>query len=304
MPDDWSLGLRRGEQVVVRSLEEIRATLDSRGCVRGLPFMPEMERFAGRPARVARRAERFCLEGGGAMRRLEDAVLLEGLRCDGSAHGSCDRGCLLFWSEAWLARPGRAAGGPARRPDGPGALGHPCDEPYCQSTALEEASTPVPAWRVDLYLRDLLSGEATPWELLRMAGVFAACRLRTAAARRRYRALSDRTPSADLDLQPGDWVEVKPLSEIEATLDSAGRNRGLEFSPGMSRYCGRRFRVSKRVERVVLETSGDLRELARTVLLEGLHCDGACARGCPRANPLYWREIWLRRVEPPPASSR
>jgi hypothetical protein len=42
-----------------------------------------------------------------------------------------------------------------------------------------------------------------------------------------------------------------------------------------------------------------MQPLSDTVLLDGLVCDGLCSRGCPRANPLYWREIWLRRSEPP-----
>ena len=29
---------------------------------------------------------------------------LEDLRCDGSAHGGCQAGCLLYWKEAWLTR--------------------------------------------------------------------------------------------------------------------------------------------------------------------------------------------------------
>src|SRR5215475_13657598 len=35
-------GLRPGEMIEVRSLPEILATLDERGCLDGLPFMPEM----------------------------------------------------------------------------------------------------------------------------------------------------------------------------------------------------------------------------------------------------------------------
>ena len=37
-------------------------------------------------------------------------------------------------------------------------------------------------------------------------------------------------------------------------------------------------------------------QLDSTVILEGLACQGICFHNCPRANYLYWREIWLKRV--------
>ena len=94
---------RRGEVVSVRSLNEILATLDRDGKLEGLPFMPEMAQFCGATFTVHRRAEKTCVEGVG-MRGLRGTVFLAGLRCDGSAHGGCERRCLLFWKEAWLKR--------------------------------------------------------------------------------------------------------------------------------------------------------------------------------------------------------
>ncbi len=93
--------LRRGQLVGVRSLGEILATLDADGKLEGMPFMPEMVPFCGKTFRVFRRAERTCVETFG-MRSMNSAVFLDGLRCDGSAHGGCQRGCLFFWKEAWL----------------------------------------------------------------------------------------------------------------------------------------------------------------------------------------------------------
>lgn len=100
-----------------------------------------------------------------------------------------------------------------------------------------------------------------------------------------------------LGLQPGEWVQVKSEAQILATLDASGRHRGLAFLPEMSRYCGRRFRVFKRIERIFLEESKQIRTLRNTVLLEGAHCGGA-GFGCDKACFLYWREAWLTRCEP------
>jgi len=54
------LGLRIGEVVEVRSHAEILATLDERGELDSLPFMPEMLQFCGQRYTVAKRASKLC----------------------------------------------------------------------------------------------------------------------------------------------------------------------------------------------------------------------------------------------------
>src|SRR5882762_6347885 len=105
-----------GEWVEVRSREEILSTLDGNGQLDGLPFMPEMLQFCGQRLPVFRRAHKTCDPPNGLQgRRMAAAVHLDGLRCDGSAHGGCQAGCLMFWKDAWLkkadapAADGRAA---------------------------------------------------------------------------------------------------------------------------------------------------------------------------------------------------
>jgi hypothetical protein len=294
-----ALGLQRGEEAEVRTLAEIRATLDERGTLDGIPFMAEMERFAGTRARVWRRADRLCVEGAPTHRRLRDTVFLEDLRCDGSAHDGCQRACLLLWNEAWLRRPGEPS---APAPVAAGVRAAPAAEGsrfFCQSTALLAASTPMPVWHPGQYLRDLLTGNLTFAELTRSMAGSVRTKLKSLAARRVRAERPAKTPSERLGLAVGDWVEVKSLEEIEATLDARQTNRGLEFSPAMIPYCGRRYRVARRLERIIRETTGEMRDLANTVVLDAVVCDGVCARGCPRANVLYWREIWLRRIASP-----
>src|SRR4029450_5668211 len=57
MPSD---DLRRGDVVEVKDPAAILATLDERGALEELPFMPEMAAFCGRRFEVERRAERVC----------------------------------------------------------------------------------------------------------------------------------------------------------------------------------------------------------------------------------------------------
>jgi hypothetical protein len=107
---------------------------------------------------------------------------------------------------------------------------------------------------------------------------------------------SQAVPADDevLNLQPGDWVEVRPESEIRQMLDANGRYKGLLWMDNMSRFCGRRFRVHKRLERMMLESDGRMRRLKNTVLLEGAICEDLY--GCDRSCFHFWREAWLRKV--------
>src|SRR5262249_45229257 len=92
-----------GDLVEVRSLAEIRKTLDDAGCVDGLPYMEEMAAFSGRRFRIFRCVDKIFDYGrSGRLRRIEDVVLLGGLRCNGSAHGGCQASCSLLWKTAWL----------------------------------------------------------------------------------------------------------------------------------------------------------------------------------------------------------
>ena len=100
-----AVDLRAGETIEVRSGQEILATLDEDGKLDGLPFMPEMLQYCGKRFRVSKRADKTCDNiGPWSLRRMQRAVHLTDLRCDGQAHGGCQAGCLLFWKEAWLAR--------------------------------------------------------------------------------------------------------------------------------------------------------------------------------------------------------
>jgi hypothetical protein len=98
-----------------------------------------------------------------------------------------------------------------------------------------------------------------------------------------------------LNLQPGELIEVKSERDILATLDANGRCKGLLWMPSMARLCGKRYRVRKRVERIMLESSGEIRKIRNTVLLEGATCENLY--GCDRSCFHFWREVWLRRVD-------
>jgi hypothetical protein len=113
------------------------------------------------------------------------------------------------------------------------------------------------------------------------------------------RGATPRVEDEVLSLRPGEWVQVRPEAEIRATLDESGRLKGLMFLPGMSRDCDRTFRVYKRLEKLFWEESRQQRRMKNTVLLEGSICEGE-GLGCDRSCLYFWRERWLRRVDPPP----
>jgi hypothetical protein len=107
------------------------------------------------------------------------------------------------------------------------------------------------------------------------------------------------TPSVNLGLKEGEMVRVRSGDEILATVDELLVNKGMGFHPEMMAFCGKTFRVSQRLHRLIDEKTGHLKELKNPCLvLEGADCKGTCTRplNCPRACPPYWREIWLERV--------
>jgi hypothetical protein len=99
-------------------------------------------------------------------------------------------------------------------------------------------------------------------------------------------------------LRPGDTVEVRPPAEILASLDDDGALDGMPFMPEMLQHVGRRFTVSRRVEKIcdTIAMTGS-RRMRDTVYLEDLRCDGSGHGGCQAGCRIYWKEAWLRRVD-------
>jgi hypothetical protein len=109
--------------------------------------------------------------------------------------------------------------------------------------------------------------------------------------------LSPPHPDSAMNLKPGEWVRVKSAKEILATLDVDGKLQGLGIMPEMLAFCGRQFKVLKVVNKIVLESTGELRKIrAPTVLLQGAICDGSAHGGCDKSCFCFWREDWLERV--------
>jgi hypothetical protein len=305
------LDMRSGTRVRVKSATEIAATLDAQGRLGGIPFMPEMVAFAGRTLAVHRQADKTCVEGGG-LRRLDGALLLQGARCDGSAHDGCQRGCLFFWKPEWLtdAEAPEPAVDLARETRArEQLLTAPTvrDGQYdCQSTVLIDASAPIGRLDLGHLATDVRRGDLSLGGLAAVATRTVVNLVRRRLGRPELGMLvgdGGGKPKGGLKLQPGEWVRVRPLDEIRATLGPDSKNNGLSFEPEMGRYAGRTFQVEGRVERIIHEETGRMVRLTGTVILKDLVCRGSCVKNCPRANLLYWREAWLERVEAPAEAS-
>jgi len=291
---------------VVRSAQEILATLDADGRRDAMPFMPEMIAYIGKEMQVSRRIERACVEGAG-LRGLNDTVVIEAARCDGASHDGCQRGCLMFWKTAWLrpadetveTDPVAEAEALKRLAAFPTRFG---DAYSCQSTQLAAASYPLSNLHVRQLVREVKRGDLHPSGLGQIMGRAIVNRLRNALGLSELGVIvgqAAKPSKGELGLKAGDWVRIKSQEEIRAALDATSRNRGLTFEPEMTRYIGGVHRVSEVVERIIDEQKGKMLHLDRTVILDQVYCEGLCNRACPRKNPLFWREAWLERVEAP-----
>jgi hypothetical protein len=317
-----------GDQVTVRSAGEILATLGPDGTLDGLPFMPEMLDWCGKAFRVMRRVEKTCVAGGHPMRRFpeNDVVILDGARCDGQAHDGCKHGCRVFWKEAWL-RPSEASATTQRSEQRSETgleelrvrLKVKSDERhyFCQSTQLLQATRAFPktrkGWTMRIALREVGSRDVSVGRMLRLWTLYLRQTLRRATGGDGWlHGPHKRTPTESLNLQAGDVVRIRSRDEIAQTLDDNGRNRGMGICSEMLRCCGGEAQVRHRVDRIIDEETGLMRELSDTVMLRNIWnseslteeclCYGQLG-DCPRGEVMYWREIWLEHLSEKKAST-
>jgi hypothetical protein len=180
--------LRVGDWVEVRSKEEILKTLDVKGQLDGMAFMPEMFQYCGQKFHVYKRAHKTCDYSTPypfRTRRLEDTVHLK-TRCDGQAHGDCHARCLLYWKIQWLkpangrreqlSGPSGKASLGSHVPADPAESGGGCSESdvfantrfadpdrssptyVCQATLVPHATNPLAWWDLRQYFEDYWSG--------------------------------------------------------------------------------------------------------------------------------------------------
>jgi hypothetical protein len=100
-------------------------------------------------------------------------------------------------------------------------------------------------------------------------------------------------------LRKGDVVVIRSPAEILQTLDATGAINSMPFMPEMVEYCGRRFTVAARADKLcdTITQSGS-RRLENSVLLSETRCNGSGHNGCQADCLLYWNEAWLRKVDP------
>jgi hypothetical protein len=328
--------LSAGDWVEVRSKEEILRTLDERGQIDGLPFMPQMFQYCGSRLQVSKRSHKTCdtvndYKG----RKMSSAVHLDGIRCDGKAYGGCQALCLIYWKECWLKSvDGTESPSPASRGCTEAAVqagtrssdGDATEGPtyVCQATQVPAATLPLPWWDMRQYVEDFTSGNASFWRIVKgftymgyrglinsgiglgrpLRGIYDAFQKVTGGIpyprRQGTVPKGTKTPAGVLNLRVGEMVRVKSYGEILSTLDDANKNRGLYFDAEMVPFCGKTYRVLECVTKIVNEKTGRIQQFKNPcIILEGVACESRyseCRLFCPRAIYSYWREIWLERI--------
>ena len=300
-----------GDLVEIKTWAEIRATLDERGCLEHLPFMPEMLAMCGQRAYVFRCAHRlFDYRKTRRMRHMDGAVLLVGAVCDGSNHGGCEAACHTIWKSAWLRRverSGHVAGAPvsSNRSDPVKDIavlhfGAQAPRYACQLTQLNAASQPIGNWSVTNFLRPLIAGNVAPAAFVvgwlthlfnelqhkRQGVSFPAFEL----------AVQDDGWLEETRLEAGDQVVVRSSAEIRATLNGQFVHRGLGFESDMLKHCGHRCCVQAEVRRVIDIVTGEMRTMKTPAyILRDVHFSGERQLFNAQYEPLFWRGVWLRR---------
>ena len=319
------LNVRCGQRVRVKSLAEIEQTLDLDGTLDGMPFMPEMTKFCGQRVGVVRFANQVCANVGAVeIRHLANVVVLDVIRCDGQFHGGCEMGCDFLWKTQWLSEDVEPAGSDdaklcdqqfenaelaASDEDFQGKLiqlSHAANSEAssasssvcfrCQATELGAASSRSSALSLKQYR---VERETNGVSVSRIGSFLAATLLRKITKRNENcEGPCRRTPVSHLNLKVGDKVQVKALDEIVKTLNSKGCNRGLWFDEAeMKPFCGRQLTVTRVINRLINEHTGELLELkVPSVVLNETQCSGLKRRFCGRGMLHFWREVWLEKI--------
>jgi len=305
-----------GDLVEIRSLESIRRTLDEKGTLDGVPFMPEMIPFCGRKARVLRCVDKVYDYGRSkTLRRMRDCVLLVETRCDGSAHGGCQARCSIFWKTAWLSPVGSTAktapeapvpepASVPRQADAANAMNQ--QETYvCQYTEVAAASAPMPKWDLRQDLRPLFSGNVSFAAfcvalLTRQFNWLQGLRGGTPFPEVTNSGLA-KTPVVHKQIAANDEVGVSGMDAIGATLDVTNRNRGLWFDREMVKHCGQKYRVLQRVDRIIDDANGRMVPMKTPcIMLDDVVASGEFLRFLAQQEYLFWRESWLRTASEKP----
>lgn len=305
----WRPRFLVGDWVEVRPFAEIAATLDAEGKLESMPFMPEMQRFCGRRARIFRCVDKVYDYGRSkGLRRLERTYLLHQMRCDGSAHGGCQANCYLLWKESWLKHADHRADTGARAHDLAAApavnlvTSSATKRFVCQFTELWQSTRQLSPRDLRQDLRPLFSGNVT----LRAFIVASLTQLFNWVQERRQGAgyphfqhgALTATPAVNHALQAGDRVRVLDPAGIRRTLDKSNKNRGLWFDLDMLKHCSQDYEVLLRVHRIIDNVSGEMLEMkSPCIVLQGVDYSGEPLRLCMQEEHLYWREAWLAPLE-------
>ena len=235
-------------------------------------------------------------------------MTLDAVRCSGASHSGCQKACIIFWRNAWLRKVDNPATEPGADVAGSEQLRTrlktvaDSNTYFCQASELAKATYSLSRWqRVGRCVSALRARNFSAWQMANSIAIWLLWKVRRTFFGAYPCGSTKSPPTESLDLQPREWVEVKSIESIAETLNERGQNRGLGFFPGMHLFCGKRYRVIGRLDRMIVDGTGEMRKLRNTVLLDGATCRcsylGFGMGGCARAEFAYWREIWLRRSD-------
>ena len=227
------------------------------------------------------RCEDLLLRNISGMRKFpaEDVVLLEGLRCSGAHHDGCQKACTIFWREAWL-----------RKVEGLGTFQSSVDPEgskwlrarlktssgpktyFCQASEILNATRELSHWeRFGKCFSEFAQATAVSWKW-RSASAYG-CSGRSG---RCCSALRPRKPKVDSSRKPESAVwrvdrNQAASTSITETLNDKGIQPRPVLHPGHGTVMRREVQVKRKLEKIIVDGTGEMRQMRNTVFLEGSH---------------------------------
>ena len=179
----------------------------------------------------------------------------------------------LHDEQSWLALPTRKS-----------------DRYFCQSTELTAVTRVFPPRNLRTYWHHLMNGEVPLLRLARILGLSLLNKFRWAGwawpLAASSRAVRKSRPRAIWTFSPANGLRSRAGKRSRPRWTRPAATVAT-FEAEMLIHCGRRYRVAFQVRRIINEETARLVELTNTVVLDGVTCQGICAKNCPRSNYFY-----------------
>lgn len=104
------------------------------------------------------------------------------------------------------------------------------------------------------------------------------------------------------EIKENDIVIIRSKNEISGIINEWRKHKGCAFMDQMYDYCGKSYKVLKRVDHFYDEAKKKFVKCKDIVILDSVTCNGKrtlIKEKCDRNCFLFWHKDWIKKIEQP-----